>query len=151
MSGRKPVFHSFTNQVVCLRSLLKFLTKLKQRCPQKIIWKFPGRIRSLMKHNMFFRLTNQWTINFALFHLAFHSSSVFKYINGTITQQQSEFQCSSNAICVVRSLDIKWTVRTESYKKSILITEVFPGTRKMERKEKPLKISCRNPVEHDAI
>ena len=34
---------------------------------------------------------------------------------------------------------------------STLITEVFPGTRKMEIKEKPLKISCQNPVEHDAI
>ena len=29
-----------------------------------------------------------------------------------------------------------------------MITEVFPGTRKMERKEKPLKKSCQNPVEH---
>ena len=27
-----------------------------------------------------------------------------------------------------------------------LITDVFPGTRKMERKEKPLKKSCQNPV-----
>ena len=32
-----------------------------------------------------------------------------------------------------------------------LITEVYPGTRKMERKEKALKISCQNPVEHDTI
>ena len=30
-------------------------------------------------------------------------------------------------------------------------TEVFPGTRKMERKEKPPKISCQSPVKHDAI
>ena len=30
-------------------------------------------------------------------------------------------------------------------------TEVFPGMRKMERKEKPLKISCQSPVKHDAI
>ena len=29
-----------------------------------------------------------------------------------------------------------------------LITDVFPGTRKMERKEKPLKKSCQNPVEY---
>ena len=29
-----------------------------------------------------------------------------------------------------------------------LITEVLPGTRKMERKEKPLKKSCQNPVEY---
>ena len=29
-----------------------------------------------------------------------------------------------------------------------LITEVFPGTRKIERKEKPLKKSCQNPVEY---
>ena len=28
-----------------------------------------------------------------------------------------------------------------------LITEAFPGTRKMARKEKPLKKSCQNPVE----
>ena len=30
----------------------------------------------------------------------------------------------------------------------ILITEVFPGTREMKRKEKPLKKLCQNPVEH---
>ena len=29
-----------------------------------------------------------------------------------------------------------------------LITEVFPGTREMKRKEKPLKKLCQNPVEH---
>ena len=29
---------------------------------------------------------------------------------------------------------------------STLITQVFPGTRKMERKEKPLKKSCQNSV-----
>ena len=31
---------------------------------------------------------------------------------------------------------------------SNLITEVFPGARKLERKEKPLKKSCQNPVEY---
>ena len=29
-----------------------------------------------------------------------------------------------------------------------LITEVFPGTREMKRKEKSLKKLCQNPVEH---
>ena len=29
-----------------------------------------------------------------------------------------------------------------------LITEVFPDTREMKRKEKPLKKLCQNPVEH---
>ena len=29
-----------------------------------------------------------------------------------------------------------------------LITEVFPGTREMKRKEKPLEKLCQNPVEH---
>ena len=28
-----------------------------------------------------------------------------------------------------------------------VITDVFPGTRKMKRKEKPLKKTCQNPVE----
>ena len=29
-----------------------------------------------------------------------------------------------------------------------MITEVFPGTREMKRKEKPLRRLCQNPVEH---
>ena len=40
-------------------------------------------------------------------------------------------------------------VNTRSWgAQSTLITEVFPSTRKIERKEKPLKKSCQDPVEH---
>ena len=52
---------------------------------------------------------------------------------------------------------ILWNVKCNNLFSTIvklnttLMTEVFPGTRKMERKEKPLKISCQNPVEHDAM
>ena len=39
---------------------------------------------------------------------------------------------------------LNWVTRSHL----TLITEFFPGTRKMERKEKPLKKSCQNPVEY---